>query len=77
MLMFIILVVVIGLVLFAFFAKKTDATQDTSDYSYPYSSTTSNCDSFQDNNDQRTDDYGSNAVSSSDSSGCDSSSNND
>ncbi|CAM4282365.1 hypothetical protein F901_03485 [Acinetobacter dispersus] len=77
MLMFIILVIVIGLVLLVFFAKKTDSTQDTSDYSYPHSSTTSNCDSFQDNNDQRIDDCGANADSSSDSSGCDSSSNND
>ena len=75
--MFIILVIVIGLVLLAFFAKKTDSTQDTSDYSHPYSSATSNCNSFQDNNNQGIDDCGSNAVSSSGSSGCDSNSNND
>ncbi|MFW1950441.1 hypothetical protein [Acinetobacter beijerinckii] len=73
MLMFIILVIVIGLVLLIFFAKKTDATQYTSDYSNPYISTSSNFDSFQDNNDQRIDDSGSNT----DSSSCDSSSNND
>ncbi|MCH7305639.1 hypothetical protein MMP74_14845 [Acinetobacter sp. NIPH 1869] len=77
MLMFIILVIVIGLVLLAFFAKKTDSTQDTSDHSHPYSSTTSNCDSVQHNNDQGIDDCGFNVDSSSDSSSCDSRSNND
>ncbi|WP_343621812.1 hypothetical protein [Acinetobacter proteolyticus] len=75
MLMFIILVIVAGLVLLTFFAKKTDATQDTSDYSHPYSSTTSSCDSVQHHNDQRVDDCGFNADSSSDSSSCDSSNN--
>ncbi|MFW2160606.1 hypothetical protein ACG93T_04330 [Acinetobacter beijerinckii] len=73
MLMFIILVIVIGLVLLIFFAKKTDDTQDNSDYIHSYTSTTSNCDSFQINKDQRIDDSGSNT----DSSSCDSSSNND
>ncbi|ENV08049.1 hypothetical protein F966_03910 [Acinetobacter higginsii] len=60
MLMFIIWVIVIGLVLLVFFAKKTDSTQDTSDYSYPYSSTTSSCNSVQHNNDQGIDNCGSN-----------------
>lgn len=75
MLMFIILVIVAGLVLITFFPKKTDATSDSSDYSHPYSSTTSNCDSVQNNNDQRVDDCGFNADSSSDSNSCDSSNN--
>ncbi|WP_436897132.1 hypothetical protein [Acinetobacter gyllenbergii] len=77
MLMFFILVIVAGLVLLTFFAKKTDSTQDTSDYSHPYSSTTSSCDSVQHNNDQGIDNCGSNADSSSDSGSCDSNSNND
>ncbi|NNP68983.1 hypothetical protein [Acinetobacter sp. Ac_5812] len=76
MLMFIVLVIAIGLVLLFFFAKKTDATSDSSDYSHPYSSTISNYDSVQNNNDQRVDDCGFNADSSSDSSSCDSGNNN-
>lgn len=72
MLMFIVLVIAIGLFLLFFFAKKTDAT---SDYSHPYSSTTSNYDSVQNNNDQRVDDCGFNADPSSDSSSCDSGNN--
>ncbi|ENX35031.1 hypothetical protein F889_01322 [Acinetobacter colistiniresistens] len=77
MLMFILLVIAIGLVLLFFFANKTGATQDTTDYSHPYSSTTASCDSAQHNNDQRIDDCVSNVDSSSDSSSCDSTSNND
>ncbi|USA45411.1 hypothetical protein NDN11_11830 [Acinetobacter sp. C26M] len=77
MLMFIILVIVIGLFLFIFFAKKTDSTQNTSDFSHPYPSTTSSCDSFQDNDDKGIDNCSSNAESNSDSSSCDSNSNND
>jgi len=75
MLVFIIILILIGLILLFFFAKKTDSTQDASDYSHPYSSTTSNCDSVQNNNDQRVDDCGFNADSSSDSNSCDSSNN--
>ncbi|WP_332606078.1 hypothetical protein [Acinetobacter sp. ESBL14] len=75
MLMFIILVIVAGLVLLFFFAKKTGATSDSSDYSHPYSSTTSNCDSVQHHNDQRGDDCGFNVDSSSDSNNCDRSNN--
>ena len=77
MLIFMIIVIIIGLILLFFFAKKTDPTQDNFDYSQPYSSTTSSCDSSQNNDFRRSDECSLKDDSGSDSSSCDSSSNND